>query len=95
MKFQFDVEGPAMIEAPDEDAKKFMDQANRGAGNKAAEDAAQGEDEKVPEPATVKKVAAKPTKNSNLFSQDEEEAMEKEYQRHLADQGGVEPPDFG
>jgi recombination protein RecT len=89
--FQFDVGFPAMIEAPDEEAKKFMDQVNKGARDTVTEKAAENEAEKVMEPATVKK----PVKNSTLFNQDEDEAMEEAYQQRLSSQGGgVEPPNF-
>ncbi|GHT52941.1 hypothetical protein FACS1894106_2770 [Spirochaetia bacterium] len=94
MKFQFDVEGPPMIEAPDQGAKDFMNKVNNGAGAKAedaaAETTAQGEPEKVP----VQSTAAKPKPKaaaSSLFPKDEDEALAEQYEQQ---QGGIEPPNF-
>jgi recombination protein RecT len=88
MKFQFDVEGPAMIEAPDEEAKKFMGQVNKGAIKK--EPTAAKEAETVP----VQTDAAKPKTQaaSTLFPKDEDEALAEQYERK---QAGFELPNFG
>jgi len=83
---QFDVQYPE-IEAPNDDLKVPGQQAP--AAEKAAKDAAaQGEEEGE---LVVVKPAAKPQTASALFNQDEDEALEEQYQR----QSGVQPPDFG
>ncbi|GHV89889.1 hypothetical protein AGMMS50268_03920 [Spirochaetia bacterium] len=92
-KFHFDVETPAMIEAPDENAKDFMNKVNNGTGKKAgekmAESAAQ-EAETVPAQSAATKSKGNPT--SSLFPKDEDEALAEQYEQQ---QAGIEPPDFG
>jgi recombination protein RecT len=87
MKFQFDVDGPALIEAPDAEAKKFMEQVNNGAVKQGASAA------KEAEKAPVQTAAAKPKTRaaSTLFQKDEDEALAERCEKQ---QAVFEPPDF-
>jgi hypothetical protein len=88
-KFQFDVETPAMIEAPDEEAKNLMNQVSNGAMKKGAA-TADKEAETVPIQTAIAKLKAQTA--STLFPKDEDEALAEQYERQ---QAGFEPPDFG
>jgi recombination protein RecT len=87
MKFQFDVEGPAMIEAPDEEAKKFMGQVNGAAKNGASTAAKEAETAPVQTAGTKPKAQAE----STLFQKEEDEVLAEQYERQ---QAGFEPPNF-
>jgi recombination protein RecT len=86
-RFQFDVQPPPRIEAPNDDLDVSRQQAP--AAEKAARNTSEKQ-EREPDPVTAKS-QGKGTQGSNLFSQDEEAALEEQYQQQM---GGVELPDF-
>jgi recombination protein RecT len=57
----------------------------------AAEKAARAAANQEPDPVIAGKPRSNGTRTNNLFSQDEEKALEEQYQQQA---GGVEPPDF-
>jgi recombination protein RecT len=87
IKFQFDAEGPAMIEAPDEESKNFMDKVSGTAKKRTTTAAKEAETVPVQTAGTKPRAQAE----STLFQKDGDEALAEQYERQ---QAGFEPPDF-